>query len=538
MKRFAFFLYLLFPAFAIATSTVPQGGQFVINLRMEPPTLNPASSTTVAAGYVYAFTLDTLMERDANTYEWGPRVAEKWEVSKDGMIFTFHLNKKAVFSDGRPLTAEDVKFSFDMIFDPKFGNAHHRVAWETMDRAEIVDLHTIKFYAKAKYIRNLMNLGMLMILPKHIYSQPEKIKNVNKTVFGSGPYVIDNYEKGRKLVLKKNPKWFGWTEPTFKNWYNFDKIVFRWVGEPSVYLEMLKKGDFDFQTLNADIFHQASGPEWEKNVVKVKADSQESKPIWFVKWNLKRDLFRDKNVRVALAHLMNREEMNKKLFFGESILSTGPFHRTADFAPKDIQPYEYSPAKAQALLKKSGWADTDKDGLLDKVINGEKRKFSFQLIITRKDHERYFTWYQEDLKKAGIELVLQQMDFNTADKKLDDRNFDAIYSGYTLGLDWDPKFVWHSSSDTKGGSNNAGYANPQVDAWIDEARVTLDRSKRVKILQKVYRQISEDAPYLFMFDQKYSYYVRSKRVKAPVDSFKYDVGIQYWWSEDGAGRNP
>lgn len=547
MQKIVFFLYVFFAAFANATSSssaqpassVPQGGQFVINLRMEPPTLNPASSTTVAAGFIFSYTLDTLLERDADTYEWQPRVAEKWDVSKDGLVFTFYLNKKAVFADGEPLTADDVKFSFDMIFDPKFGNAHHRVAWEAMDRAEVVDPHTVKFFAKRKYFRNLMNLGMLMVLPKHIYSVPEKIKNVNKTVFGSGPYVIDSYEKTRRMVLKKNPKWFGWTEPGFKNWYNFDKIIFRFASEPNVYLEMLRRGDIDFQIANADVMNQNMvGRDFDKKIVKVKSDSQESKPLSFLIWNLKNELFANKNVRIALAHLMNREEINKKLLYGEGLLSTGPFHVSSEFAPKDIKPLKYDPALAAKLLAQAGWSDSDKDGVLDKKINGVKRNFSFTVLYSRKEMEKFYTFYKEDLRKAGIELLLKQMDWTALEKLMDEYKFDAVAMSYQLGLDWDPKFIWHSASYVPGGSNVGGYANSQVDRWIDEARETLDRPKRVQILRKVYRQISEDAPYLFMFDQKYSYYARSKRVKVPKDSFKYDVGIQYWWAEDGAGRNP
>ena len=125
---------------------------------------------------------------------------------------------------------------------------------------------------------------------------------------------------------------------------------------------------------------KAVGKLWGSKVHKKKAKNKEVKSYSFVGWNLKNDLFKDRDVRVALAHLMNRDLMIKKFRFGMSLPATGPWYQQSPFAAKDVKPLEFSPSKANKLLKKAGWKDTDKNGVLDKVINGKKKEFALSLI--------------------------------------------------------------------------------------------------------------------------------------------------------------
>jgi peptide/nickel transport system substrate-binding protein/microcin C transport system substrate-binding protein len=226
---------------------------------------------------------------------------------------------------------------------------------------------------------------------------------------------------------------------------------------------------------------------------------------------------------------MNREEMNKKFRYNLSVLATGPADVFADFASKDVKPLLFDPTKAQELLKKAGWADSNKDGVLDRMVDGKRQDFKFSLIHANKDNEKYFTFYREDLKKAGIDMEVKFLEWNSFLKMLDDGKFEAVALAWMTGVNWDPKQIWHSSSAVAGGSNFVGYKNPVVDQMIDRARVEMDYAKRIPLLKKVYEEIAKDAPYVFMFNEQYSFYAHASRIEKPKDTFKYGIGTEFWF---------
>lgn len=511
-------------------ANAPQGGSVTTNFLAEPPTLHPITAQDLYAAEIHELTMGTLLTKDPETYEWSPFIAEKWDISKDGKVFTFYLRKNATFHDGKPVTAEDVKFSFDAIFEPKYNAAHRRPYYEQIARVEVVDPYTVKFFAKSTYYRNFDICAGMMIIPKHVYEDVEKSKKMNKELVGSGPYMVEKYERGQRIILKKYANWFGKDEPTLKGEYNFETINFRFVKEENVYLEMLKKGDIDYLDLNAEQYAtKTQGDPWGKTVLAVKAENASPKGYRFVGWNQRNELFKDRDVRMALAMLMNREEMNKKFRFGLSTLATGPTDNFSDSASPNVKPILFDPKKAAELLAKAGWKDTDKDGILDKVINGKKVDFRFTVVHANKDFEKYLTFYKEDLKKVGIDMEVKYLEWNSFMKTLDEGKFEAVCLGWMTTFDFDPKQVWHSSSAVPGGSNFIGYKNPEVDKLIDQARSEMDRKKRVPLLRKVYEMIANDVPYVFMFNEKYDFYAVASKIGRPADTFKYTTGSSYWW---------
>jgi peptide/nickel transport system substrate-binding protein/microcin C transport system substrate-binding protein len=197
----------------------------------------------------------------------------------------------------------------------------------------------------------------------------------------------------------------------------------------------------------------------------------------------------------------------------------------------DLKPILFDTKKAQELFTQAGWADTDKDGVLDKTVDGKKSEMKLTLIYANKDSEKYWTMFKEDSKKAGVEITLKFMEWNSFVKAIDDRNMDLFAMGWGAGsVEPDPKQIWHSSSIGKGGSNYGSYSNPEVDKLIDEGRQELDAKKRTVIFKKAYTKIAEDVPYIFMFNNKFEFYAQSSKVKSPADTFQYDFGQSTWWS--------
>ena len=158
----------------LGNAQAPQGGTFYLNISAEPPTLNPITSTDAYASRVQGYVMDNLMERDEDTYEWQPSLAEKAETSADGRTFTFTIRRGAKFHDGKEITAEDVKFSFDVIFNDEFQAFRQRPYYENIDSATIIDPYTVAFTAKNKYFGNFNAVAGLTVLPKHVYGDVPK----------------------------------------------------------------------------------------------------------------------------------------------------------------------------------------------------------------------------------------------------------------------------------------------------------------------------------------------------------------------------
>jgi microcin C transport system substrate-binding protein len=521
-------------SYAHANPAAPVGGSIVLNMQSEPASVHPILSQDYYSEIVKGYVFDSLLANDLNTYEWVPRLAEKWEVSRDKKVFTFHLRKNATFHDGHPLTAEDVKFSFDAIFDPNYKASHMRPYYESIDKVEVVDPYTVRVTAKDTYFLNFSVIATMYVIPKHIYSDIEKSSKMTRVLVGSGPYALEQFEKGQRIVLKRFDKWYGFSTPTWKGYYNFAQRIYRFVKEDNVALEMLKKGDLDFaEILSPDVYMQKTGGDpWGKTVFKNQIENAYPKSYFYVGFNFRRDLFKDKNVRLALAHLMNREDMNKKFRYEMSTLATGPIYKQSDYASPKVSPISYDPAKALELLNKAGWKDPEKKGILQKTINGKVQEFRFTLIHSSKDREKYWATFREDLKKVGIDMEIRLLEWNPFVKLLDDGNFDAMAMGWGGTIEWDPRQIWHSSSLPPSGSNFIAYKNKEVDKLIDKARSEMDRGKRVQLLHKVYESIASDVPYIFMFNDKYYLYANSNRVVKPAQgaAMKYDAGTDLWWS--------
>ena len=515
-----------------AHSKVPVGGTFVINIGAEPTTLHPIRATDGYSSQVHAYTLEGLLDRNPDTYEWEPALADKWEISKDGKAFTFHLRKGALFHNGKPVTVEDIKFSFDAIFDPKMNAAVQIPYYQGIKEVKIIDSETVQFIAKEKYFKNFDVAAGLTIIPKHIYGGENGAK-INHKLIGSGPYVLSKYEKGKRIILKRNQDWWGFKEKTGRTvgMYNFDRMVLRFVSESSVSFEMLKKGDLDFMGFTPEDYTQkAVGSEWGKKVFKVKTHNKAPKSYGFIAFNLRRPLFQDQKVRVALSMLINRRLMIEKFLFGMSEPATGPWHRESEYTPSDVKPIEFDPKEALRLLREDGWSDSDRDGVLDKVISGSRMPLRFTLLNPSKDFEKYLTVFKEDAKKAGVDIILKYVEWNTFVKVRNEGNFDTAAMAWGGGsVDLDPKQIWHSESASKGGSNFIDYKNPEVDQLIDEARGTLEKSKRTPLLKKVFRIIAADAPYIFLFNSKAILYGHTKKIEKKIPTRTYSIGQEYWW---------
>lgn len=519
-----------------ANPAAPKGGVFNYQLDAEPESLHPIMKGDLYTRFYNRYVQDTLCENDFNTWGFVPRLAESWTTSPNGLEFTFKLRKDAVFHNGQPVTADDVKFSLEAIRDPKHEALDMIPYFETFTKIDVLDKHTVKFIAKEKYFQNLNSLCGFYIIPKSVYGDINKSIKMLKESVGAGPFKFSKYDKGQTITIVKNDKWYGNNVPQWKGYFNFAQVNFKIVKDDVIISERLKKGDLDFvEFRSTDTFLKVTGKPFKQNFKSEKfqtlaVKNEMPKSYGYIGFNFLDPILKDKNVRIAFTHLVHREEINKKFAEGLNNLATSPVPVGTKQSP-DRKPLEFNPAKAKELLTASGWADTDKNGVLDKVINGKKTELKLTFIYANKDSEKQWTIVKEDCKKAGIDLELKLLEWNSFIKTVDERKMQLWAMGWGGGdVEGDPKQIWHSSSAAKGGSNYGSYSNPEVDKLIDAGRGELDPAKRTALFKKAYTLIADDAPYVFLFNRKYEYYAISNKVKSPGDTFKYDFGYRTWWS--------
>lgn len=506
-------------------------------LQSEPGDLHPLRSNDLVQSqivqqhdYYGSSIVETLLTKDLDTYELAPNLAKSWEVSEDKTEFTFKLRKDVKFHDGSMMTAEDVKFSFDAVFDDKYEAFVARSFYGNIDKVEVIDKYTVKFTVTKPYYLNLTILAELSIVPKKTYSSQTKENRLSKTVVGSGAYKLESWDQGRSLTLVTNPDWWGHKDKEASKRYNFKRIVFKFVSESTLRLAMIERGtvDYDDRVTSEDFVKKMDKSPWGESVLKVKADNKVPKSLSYIGWNNNHPIFKDKNVRLAMSHLVNRAFINKKFYYGMNEFATGPFRVQSDYSPK-IEPIKFDIEKAKKFLTESGWADTDKDGLLDKVIDGKKRQLSFNLISSNKDTEKILTVIKEDMKKSGVQMEINTVDWNALVKAKNEKKFDAIIMAWGGGgVHPDPTQIWHSKSSQGTGSNYINYKNEEVDKLIDQGIKITDKNKRTEVFHKIHKLIAQDAPYTFLFEPKFQLYAVSKRVLRPKDTLNYSIGPQYW----------
>lgn len=530
---------------------MPVKGTFYRNMPAEPENFNPMSATDAYSRWGYEYVVEGLLSQNPETLEYEPELAERYEVSKDHLTYTFYLDKAAKFSDGQPVTAEDVKFSIESVRDPAFGAAHRIPYYDDIESVTVVDPQTVKIKMKKKYFKNLDVLsskGFTPILPKHIYGDPKK-KFPIAPIYGSGPYKVESYNRGKNITFVRDNNW--WAANLGHNRKalgKFERINFRFIKEENLEIEMMKKGDLDYMhDMMAETYEKkAVGEPFGTKVKKVQAENRIPKKYGFVAWNqvdanscTKTDgkktckphpLFADRDTRMAMSHLLNRKLLLEKFGFGKSVEGRGPVYFKSPFMPADVKPVEFSIEKAKKLLAKAGWEDKDKNGTLERTVDGKSVDFRFDLLLPTREVEKYFTLYKEDLKKAGIDMNIRLVEWNTFSKLLDEQKFDAVALAWGGGSPEDDlKQIWHSDSAREGGSNFISYKNPEVDKTIDQAREEMNKDKRAKLWQKAVRLIANDAPYTFLFNPKYNLFLVNSRIGWDKPTYSYDFSHHYWY---------
>jgi len=524
-------LFLYFPTFAAANEP-----SFFTVIGSTPLSLLPMTLKTTDEIDVSSHLFESLLETHWETRAWKPLLARSWTISPNGLEFTFQLNPLAKFSDGSPVTPEDVKFSFDLIFKPGVMSTQIRSYYEKISDVLIIDNKTILFKAKEKYFLNFEVCATLPIIQKKFYLELyEKDKTLNKAetgrkVLGTGPFVLDRFDDNQQIVLKRNDKYWNRKQMEAEGRWHLQQRVFKIIQEISVALEALKKGDINFMNLTSKQYSQETqsqpftGPK--ATLEKVKTSNQVPVSYGYIGWNMTKPILQDANTRWALSHLVNLNLWIEKFDNGLTQPAISPYGPKSVLHNKKITPVPFNPTEARKRLKDGGWVDVAPDGILMK--EGKRLELTILYPSQSKMMEPKLIEFRNQCAKVGISLVLKPLEWTSFLKLLDDKSFDGAVLAWSRSYEQDLKQIFHSSSMTQGGSNFVGYNNPYADTLLDEFRGEMNPKKRIEIAHKLEQVIYQDQPYTFLTESKSVLYAHSKKFKKPKDTFAFTIGQEFW----------
>lgn len=469
-------------------SSVREKGTVYVHMNAEPGTLNPLTATDAYESEINKYIYESLLERDKDTLELIPMLAESWTISPDRLSFTFKIRKGIFWSDGVEFTSDDVVYSYRTTMDPKIPCADKKVYLIDIASVVALDRYTVRFTYNKLYYRALEICGTMNLIPRHIFDNGESFTGhrANRHPVGTGPYLFGRWDTGKQISLVRNEKYWR-AKPAVS------KIVFKLISEPNVAFQMLKKEELDVMAIRPI--------QWVRQTKSSSFNSRFHKLEYytpnfsFIGWNTRDPLFADRRVRGAMTMLVNRKEILSKLSYGLGKVVSGPFYANGRDNDASIEPLPFDPAGAVKLLEEAGWR-RNAAGMLEK--NGKPFSFIFTIPAGNPPAERQVTIIKEDMSKVGITMEIRKMEWAVFLKKIDDRDYQAVSLGWSLGFDSDPYQLWHSSQ-IKEGSNFVGFSDPEADALIEKVRTTFDYEQRIKIYHRIHAIIAREQPYTFLF---------------------------------------
>jgi len=464
------------------------GGTLVIGLGQTPRHLNPTVQSGVATAIPGTQIFATPLRYDES---WNPQpyLARSWEISEDGKSVTLHLRENAKFHDGQPITSEDVAFSIETI------KANHpfKTMYGPVTRIDTPDPLTaiVRLEHPHPAILLAMSSALGAIIPKHVYGDGQDVKShpMNQTPVGSGPFRFVEYEKGRHIILERNPDFFLEGRPYV------DRMIFQ-INKDSNSLALgLERGDIHIRPFDAkprELMRLKENPD----LVVTPKGYEAVGPIAWLAFNLKHEILKHDKVRHAIAYAIDRDFINNALHSGFSSPAFGPISMGSPFADQEAKRYDLDLDKANALLDEAGFPRKD---------DGSRFSLRLDTLISQRDVAEYL---KPQLKKIGIDIELRiPPDFPTWSGWVSNHEFDMTVD---VVFNWgDPGIGVHrtyiSSNIRKGviWSNTQSYSNPKVDEILEAAGRELDPDRRRELYLEFQRIVTEDLPVYWMYALPY-----------------------------------
>lgn len=546
----------------------PKGGRLTLGVSGTFDTVNPLVVRGLSVPNIRGYTIEGLMARGYDEpFTLYGLIAETIETDDARSFVTFNLNPRARFSDGKPVTPEDVLFTWQLLRDK--GRPNHRTYYAKVARAEIVAPHSVRFDLTGVADRELpLILGLMPVLPKHAIDPAHFEETTFTPLVGSGPYIVKSVDPGRSATFVRNPDYWGADLPINRGLWNFDEIRFDFYRDENSLFEAFKKGLYDLRVEN-DVTRWQTGydtPAFRAGRY-VKETIRNGTPVGMngLAFNTRRPIFADIRVREALASLFDFEWVNKNFFFGLQKRTASYFEssdlssvgRPADARERawlaafpgavreDVMEGRYEPArsdgsgrdrevlkKALALLSEAGYE------LEGTVLRHREthEPFTFEILVATRDHERIALAYARDLKRAGITASIRNVDAVQFDRRRLTYDFDMVPYRWDQSLSPgnEQSFYWGSAAaDTDGTRNYMGAKSKATDAMIAQLLLARGRDEFVSAVRALDRTLISGFYVVPLFHLPDQWVARWGYIEHPKVTPLFGFMPEAWWRKPG-----
>lgn len=515
------------------------GGTFTEIFEGQPPTVTPYRYADVYGRRIVDIVCETLGRYNPQTLQMEGVLAEAWQFDPNGLWARFKIRDNVRFSDGKPLTAEDVRWTYaDLMFNPQIEADRFRSTFiGAVKEVKVVSDNVVDFIYEKPLFSNFSLAVTMNIVPKHIYSQftETQINQSTGLVMGSGPFKLerfssdDQWKPGQDLVLVRNEEYWG-SKPALRalRYTVIQDSLSRLTAYTNGVGDMVRPvaKQFELQSEDPTFLEQHEALRW----FNMRGGYS------FIAWNCgnrgeKPTPFADKRVRLAMTHLIDRERIRRDIEKNITRPATGPFSSETPQANPTIKPWPYDIERAKQLLTEAGWVDRNNDGVLDNE-RGDSFTWQFTFGQGNEGTLQMATYVKDQCALVGIKCELAPTDWAIFQDLLNKRDFDAITFAWSASVpESDPFQIWHSSQIVGQGDNFIQWSNPEADKLIDAGRTTVDSSKRMEIWHKLHAVMHEDQPYTFMSEMPWLRFV-NKRIrnvhtyKTGIEQVEYFIPIQ------------
>jgi len=450
---------------------------------------------------------------------FAPELALGYDWSEDHRGLTFHLREDAVWSDGVPITAEDVRWTWQAQTSPE-------IAWTYADMkdaitdVEVVDAHTVRFHFREAYSTQLLDAIEGKILPKHAWEQipfsawRQRADWFRDHLVTSGPFVLGAWRPGEEIVLERNERYFDRTKP------KLDRVVFRIAPDAAGHTEQLLAGTLDFACgiTPADALRIA--PRQDLRVV-----AFDNRQYDFVCWNTLRPPFDDADIRRALTLAIDRQALVDTLFKTYARVASSPIPSTFWAHDPNLRPLPYDPAEARRILAMKGFSDSDGDGIVER----QGRPFSFELTTNSSNRNRSaaVVMIQEQLRKVGIAATARTIEIHALSDANRKHDFDATISGWAIDTTLDLTPYFHSS-ESAGGYNIGSYQSLEADRLLEAARRAETPQAALPDLLRLQQVLHADQPFTFLWEPQRLCGVRADLIDVQPNAISAYFNLPDW----------
>ena len=549
-----------------ANPDAPRGGRLVWSVLGTFDSLNPLIVRGLAVQQIRGFVVESLMARgNDEAFTLYGLLARSVETDDARSYVTFHLDPRARFSDGKPVTAEDVLFSWALLRDQ--GRPNHRQYYAKVVKADAPDPLTARFDLAGANDRELpLILGLMPVLPKHAVDPATFEETTMTGPVGSGPYRVGSVKPGSSVTLVRNPDYWGRDLAVNRGLYNFDEIRLDFYREANGQFEAFKRGLYDFRVETEPLrwhdgydFPAARTGEVIREAIKTGLPQ----PSEFLVFNTRRPLFADIRVRQALTLLFDFEWINRNYFYGLYARSGGFFAgselsaygRAADARERELLKQADAHVPADILdgsyrLPVSDGSGRDRAALrgaltllseagyeLDGTVLRQRTTrapFAFEILVTTRDQERIALAYQRDLKRAGIEASVRAVDPVQFDQRRLGYEFDMLQNRWDQSLSPgnEQSFYWGSqAADIPGTRNYMGAKDPAIDALIAALLEARERPAFISAVRALDRTLMSGFYAIPLFNVADQWIARWNRIERPAATALTGALPETWWQK-------